>query len=505
MEVYMKKFFVVLNLTIVSALLLTGAVTAALPGTGWWTFYQVQNVGTDDGTLSMQAFDSASAAVYDSDAFTFSPGEALAYHPGLAPTYPTGDRIGFTTDLPGGFEGSVVLSSSVPVVAIAQLGNNTSGTVGAGGKASSFYQGVGADFTDTNLNFPTVKHNFNGQTTAFYVQATGAEADVTITYTMGDGSTYTDDAIIGANQMVMFDPLAASVPAGNTPASLGSASVVSVSGNIAGVVVEAPHTGSPAPFVLATRGLTTDDTDTVLIAPTIKNNFHGGTTGFSVQNTGTADANVEIQLTVTNATNPALIGNVYTDSEIIPAGSSTVFSTYRNNLGGMPVGTFAAATVESIDDATYDPQPLAGTVNESNSMGKAVYAAFAQSSATSNVGLPMVKEMFSNNTTGVAVVNVGDAPTKLYASYTDQNGVLREFETVDEVAPGAAVSFFKVFTNPDNKFTGLADFGALEGTKNSVFITSDGVQPIVALAQESDQYSIDGVLDVKNYEGFIIP
>jgi hypothetical protein len=271
------------------------------------------------------------------------------------------------------------------------------------------------------------------------------------------------------------------------------------------VVVETPHIGSPAPFVLAARGLTADDTGTVLIAPTIKNNFFGGTTGFSVQNTGTADANVEIQLTVTNATNPALIGNIYTDSEIIPAGGSTVFSPPRNNLGGMPAGTFAAAIVESIDDATYDPQPLAGTVNEANNMGKAVYAAFAQSSASSSVGLPMVKEMFFGNTTGVAVVNVGNAPTKIYASYTDQNGVLREFETVDPVAPGAAVSFFKVYTNPDGKFTGLANFGELEGTKNSVSITSDGVQPLVALAQESDQNSGDGILDVKNYEGFIIP
>lgn len=501
----MKKVFVVLSFTIISAILLTGAVAAALPGAGWWTFYQVQNVGTVDGTLTMQAYDSASTTIYDSDTFTFSPGEALAYNPGLPPTYPTGDRIGFTTDLPAGFEGSVVLSSSVPVVAIAQLGNNTTGSVGVGGTASSFYQGVGADITDTQLNFPTVKHNFYGQTTTFYVQAAGAEADVEITYKMGDGMTYTDNATISANQMVMFDPLAAGIPAGNTQASLGSASVVSTTGNIAGVVVEAPHTGSPAAFVLAARGLTADDTDTVLIAPTIKNNFYGGTTGFSVQNTGSADAKVVIELTVTNATNPSLIGQVYTDSEVIPAGGSTVFSPPRDNLGGLPTGTFAAATVESVDDETYDPQFLAGTVNEANNMGKAVYAAFAKASATTKVGLPMVKEMFFNNTTGVAVVNVGDAPTKFYASYTDQNGVLREFETVDAIAPGAAVSFFKVFTNPDGKFTGLSNFGDLEGTKNSVSISSDGVQPIVALAQESDQYSMDGVLDVKNYEGFIIP
>jgi len=504
----MKKVYVVLSLIVLSALLITGIAKAELPGTGWWTFYQVQNVGTGDGILSMQAYDSASSTVYDSDAFTFSPGEALAFHPGLAPTYPSGDRIGFTSDLPGGFEGSVVLSSSVPVVAIAQLGNNTSGSIGAGGKATSFYQGVGSAFTDTQLNFPTVKHNFYGQTTTFYVQAAGASADVTITYTMGDSSTYTDTASIGANQMVMFDPLVAEIPEGNTPASLGSASVVSISGDIAGVVVESPHTGSLAPFVLATRGLTAADTDSTLIAPTMKNSFYGGTTGLSVQNTGSSDALVEIRLIVSNATNPAIIGNLYTDTEVVPAGEQTVFSPYRRdnlgNLGGMPTGSVASAVVESIDDATYDPQPLAGTVNESNNMGKATYAAFAQSGASTVVGAPLVKEMFYNGTTSAMVVNAGSAPTKFYASYVDQNGVVREFETTDAVDPGAAVSFYKVYTNPGGKFTGLPDFSVLEGTKNSVTFTSDGVQHIVVLAQESDQFAGDGLIDIKNYEGFVI-
>ncbi len=503
----MKKLFVGLVVTALAIMLLTSSATAALPGGGWWTFYQVQNAGTGNGALTMTAYDSASTATYTSQEFTFAPGAALAYHPGLAPTYPTGDRIGFTTELPSGFEGSVMISASVPVLAIAQLGNNSSGSVGAGGYASSFYQGVGSEYTDTVLNFPTVKHNFGGQTTTFYIQAAGSSANVTITYTMNDGSTYSDTETIGANKMVMFDPLGAGVPAGAAGAaavspSLGAAQVVSTTGNIAGVVVEHPHTGSPAPIALATRGLTAADTDFTLIAPTIKNDFNGGTTGFSVQNTGGADALVEITLTVTNASNAALIGDVFTDTEIIPAGGSTVFSVHRDNLGGMPAGTFAAAIVESISDATHTPQKLAGMVNEANNMGKATYAAFAQSAATTKVGLPMVKEMFSNNTTGVAVVNVGTAATKFYATYTDQNGVVRSFETAATVAPGAAVSFFTVYLNPGGKFTGLADFSVLNGTKNSVSITAD--QPIVALAQESDRNAADGVLDVKNYEGFAL-
>ena len=505
----MKKITIALTLALVFVVVVAGVGSAALPGTGWWTFYQVQNVGSGPGTLSMIAYDSESTASYTSSTFSFDPGAALAYNPGLTPNYPTGDRIGFTTELPSGFQGSVAISSDVEMIAIAQIGNNTVGTVGAGGTASSFYQGIGGNYVDTQINFPTVKHNFAGQTTTFYVQAAGSDANVTITYTMNDGNTYTQNTTISANRMFLFDPLNAGVPAGSTASadvnpSLGAAKVVSTTGDIAGVVVEHPHTGSPAPYVLSTRGLIGSDADTTIIAPTIKNAFFGGTTGFSVQNTGTDDAFVEITLTVTNASNAALIGNVYTDDEVIPAGGATVFSPFRNNLGGMPAGTFAAAVVTSIDNATYDPQNLVGTVNESNNFGKATYAAFSQAASTSTVGLPMVKEMFFGGTTGIAVVNVGTSPTKFYASYTDQNGVLREFETASAVAPGAAVSFFKVYTNPNNKFTGLANFAALNGTKNSVTITSDGIQPIVALAQESDQDASNGLLDVKNYEGFAL-
>jgi hypothetical protein len=503
----MKKVYVSICFALVFVMIVAGTGAAALPGTGWWTFYQIQNVGSTTGELSMKAYDSLSTAEYSSNFFSFNPGEALAYNPGLNPNYPDGDRIGFTTELPSGFQGSVAISSRVEIVAIAQIGNNTVGTVGSGGTATSFYQGIGEDFSDYTVNFPTVKHNFGGQTTTFYVQAAGEDANVTITYKMNDGKTYTQSKLITANRMFMFDPLNAGVPAGSTaPAatnpSLGAATVVSTSGKVAGVVVEHPHTGSPAPFVLSTRGLIGSDAGTVIIAPTIKNAFNGGTTGFSVLNTGSSDAKVEIVLTVTNATNTSLIGNVYTDQEIIPAGGSTVFSVFRDNLGGIPAGTFAAAVVTSLDDATYDPQLLVGMVNETNNFGKATYSAFAKDSATTKVGLPMVKEMFANSTTGVAVVNVGTDSTYFYATYTDQNGIVRKFRTTDEVAPGAAVSFFTVYKNLNNKFTGLANFSALYGTKNSVVIESDGIQPIVALAQESDQYPWDGLLDVKNYEGF---
>lgn len=509
----MKRKISVVGLTLILLLTLVSNVSAALPGGGWWVFYQVQNVGSTAGTLAMQAYRTGDSTAY-SGSFTIGAGQALAFHPGLAPTYPSGDRIGFTPELPSGFAGAVVLSADVPIVAVAQVGNNQSGSVGvSNGTATAFYQGIGGEFAATTINFPTVKHNFSGQTTTFYVQAAGADANATITYRMNDGSVHTQNTNITANHMFVFDPANATPPVASTNCGaaatspcLGAATVQSTSGPIAGVVVEHPHTGSPAAFVLSTRGFTPQDADTTIFAPTIKNDFNGGTTGWSVQNTGGVATTVYVTFTVTNKQPgvPVNIGDRFYAQEVVGPGQAVVFSVYRNNLGGMPAGVYASGVASAA-------QPLVGSVNESKAQpntpggyAKAVYSCFGQSLATDKVALPMVKEMFSGNTTGVAVVNAGTGPTRFIATYTDANGVARRFQTVrTDIQPGEAVSFFQVFQNSGGQFqilSGMSAFSELQGTKNSVVITSSNGQPIVALAQESDR--AQQRMDIKNYEGF---
>ncbi len=493
--------------------LLASTALAALPGSGWWVFYQVQSIANSDGSLLMNAYQTGDTTSY-SGSFVIGAGKALAFHPGLPATYPSGDRIGFTPDLPDGFEGAVVLSSEVPIVAVAQVGNNQSGSVGvSGGTATAFYQGIGGDVVDTTLSFPTVKHNFGAtpQTTTFYVQAAGADANATITYRMNDGSVHTQNTTIAANHMFVFDPANASPPVASsscgsaaTSPCLGAATVASTSGPIAGVVVEHPHGGGVAPFVLSTRGFTPADAGTKIFAPTIKNDFNGGTTGWSVQNTGGSATTVNVVFTVTNIESGVTgvnIGDQYNDSETVGPGESVVFSPFRNNLGGMPAGVFASGVASAA-------QPLVGSVNEqkdqANTPGgkvKAVYAAFPEIRATDEVALPVVKELFNGKTTGVAVVNAGTQPTRFVATYTDANGVSRTFQTTrTDIQPGEAISFFQVFQNIGGKFTGLSDFSVLKGTKNSAVIATSNGQKLVALAQESDRD--DKLLDIKNYEGF---
>jgi len=508
----MRKYGVIIATALLVAMLMTGTALAALPGNGWWVFYQVQNVGNADGTLAMQAYQVGDPTEYVGSC-PLGMGKALAFHPGLAPTCPTGDRIGFTPELPAGFQGAVVLSSDAPIVAVAQVGNNPSGSVGvAGGTATAFYQGIGSEAASTRVNFPTVKHNFGGQTTTFYVQAAGADANATITYRMNDGSVHTQTTLIPANHMFVFDPLNATPPvasdscgAAATSPCLGAATVESTTGPIVGVVVEHPHTGSPAPFVLSTRGFTAADEDTTIFAPTIKNAFNGGTTGWSVQNVGAVDTTVYVTFTVTNIASGVTgvnIGDQFFANEVVGAGQATVFSAFRNNLGGMPAGVYAAGVASA-------SQPLVGSVNESKDQAgtpggkvKAVYGCFPKSKATNKVALPVVKEMFNSQTTGVTVVNAGDQPTQFIATYTDANGNVRTFQTVrTDIQPGEAVPFFQVFQNPGGRFTGLADFSVLFNTKNSVLITTNNGEEIVALAQESDRTATPS-LDIKNYEGF---
>ena len=197
-------------LVLAFALQITALPASAQSGSGWWTFIQIQNVDTGDIALTLNAYaeqDGNPADDRQGGPFTVKPGAAVAFNPGLAPTYPTGDLIGFAPDLPANFGGGAVISSDGAAAAIAQVGNNRSGSNGIdNGSATAFYPGIGNAFADTTVNFPTVKNNFNGQTTSFFVQSAGSEAAVTITYKMNDGSTHTQSKTISANRSFTFDP-----------------------------------------------------------------------------------------------------------------------------------------------------------------------------------------------------------------------------------------------------------------------------------------------------------
>jgi hypothetical protein len=500
----MKKILVFATLLLVVAFAVT-SVSAALPGPGWWTSFQIQNVSDSDALLAYTAYwvTTGSGDTYPQDGnITVAPGAAVIYNPGLAPTYPSGNRIGFDTSdnhLPSGFMGGVEVSADQPIRAVVQVGNNPAGSVGtAGGRAAAFYQGTQGEDVGTEILFPSMKHDYFGQTTTFFIQAAGGDAVIDATFS-ADGTDY---PITGANipsgRTYLLDPAAAGVPAGK----LGSLTVEATSGQIAGSVVETQHNVSVGTFALSTKGFAPDDADTVIVAPTNKLDFYGGNTGWQILNTSGTEATVVVDFSVTNvqpgsaaATAGIAVGDQYQANITIPAGETYLFSkgqgTYQSltPLGGAPAmasGVFMAGTAEATSG-----EMLLGAVNENNGANRVLYSAFAGSSATASVAAPLVKEDFYGFSAGIAVQNVGIANATVDLTYSCSNPSGSETFNVGPytIEPNNAMSFIDL-----NNATRWGEVKVEAGYQCAVTIDSN--EPVVALVQEA------GNADTKNYEGF---
>lgn len=507
----MRKLIVLLLVVLVVMLGVFTVSAQGVDGTGWWANFTIQNTTNADATVSVTAYhETGGSADTYSGAITIPGGSSVIFHPGLnancANPFVSGCRIGLTPNLPAGFEGSVAISSNAPIVAVANINNNQSGSVGAAnGTARSGYQGIAGDIADTTLYFPTVKYDFSDQTTVFFVQAAGADATVTITYEMNDGTTHTQTQLVQANKMFAFHPMSAT-PAvascnggnggGSSVAPCFGGATVTATSPVAGVVVEYIDGASVAEYVLATRGLTTGDAGTDVLAPTMKSNFNGGTTGATILNTGNAAATVDLDFSVTNTSGSCANapGDTATDQVTIQPGKSVVVNANQGNIGGLAACTFFSMVASS-------DQPIVMTVNENRDLDgqavKAVYAGFNVANASTSSFFPLVKEFFNGQTTGISMINAGDAAATISGAYTCDDGNTYNVTTSSPVDPGAGASFFNLSGSGSGGFTGTMP---PVGAKCSVVMTS--TEEIVGLAQESDRNATDGTFDVYNVEGF---
>lgn len=495
----MKKWFRIgLVATLISVIAITTVGAEGPPGAGWWASFAIQNIGDAEGTVTVTAYqgsDGTTGTTY-STSEVIALGGALGYHPGLGAD-PSKNRIDFDTSLPSGFIGSLVVQSSVPIAATAELGNNEQGTVGTpGGLAKAQYQAIGGNQVADKIRFPVAKNNYFGQTTTFYIQAAGADANVTASFKMDNGSTYTQNYSIDENYMVAISPSDAGVPAGKAAGggSFGALTVTSSTGMIAGVVCEHQDSASRGTILLATRGFMPDDLGTTLYAPVIKNGFfNSATTGLTVQNASGGTTWIEAKFTVYNSTTGSGIGHTYTERfENVADGAQVTFrGANTDTLGGMPSGRLASAVITAGGD-------IVATVNESNSKGKATYSCFNDANATDTIALPQVKEDFFGQTNGVIVQNVDTGSTTIHVAYNDGTNTYTIEETL---ASGEAISFYDASNS--SKYSPLSGSSLPKNsTKYAVTVTSQDGSKIVAIAQEADVDASNGTLDLKNYEGF---
>jgi len=515
----MKTKFRVIVFILVVSLISTLSVSAALPSTGWQTEYAVMNTSLTDGVLTMTAYPAsvADATTYPSASFNLPLKHALYYDPAI----PAGGiYLGFTAPgLPAGFQGSVVVSASQPVASAVTITNK-----GSSGTARADYTGISATNLSSTILFPIVKHNFNNQTTTFFVQAASEAAHATITYKMNDGSTKTETADIPANKTYIFDPENAGVakvnclPAGqtaNTSPCFGSATVTSTTGLIAGVYVETLHTGSPANFASSTSALITSDASTKVLSLGYKKSFNATDGAVSVMNTGAAPAMVGFvgRVSGVQAGSPAAlagvdVGDEYTGQVEIEAGKTRVFSAFVPELSAVLKGTWLSFTFTSLATGSYTPQPLIGITTETRTKAtmpgstlRQSTLAFADGAALTNkLACPILREVTSDGFAGsVAIMNAGTVPTTIHFEYVEYGGNVYHFWTQTAITPGNSIGTNRVSSNYSTKFTndGSWSFPSLAGKKFSVYVWSD---PAVTIVGTAPQDALTFNRDATSYE-----
>lgn len=389
----MKKTLGIMFVLALVFLVATGAVYArttlqALPGSGWSTGIQVQNVGTGVAQIVLTGYDANGAATY-TDSTTganTAVGESRNYT-----TFPSG---------PSSFNGSGVFSSDQPIVAIVNINNGSSG-----GLAAAQYQGVDSSKTSTAVRFPLVKNNLGGKCTTFFVQNAGSTADK-IYATYSNGSTWNSGTAVDPGDMVTIDPANATPALGAGPYAL----TVTSTQALAGVVTEYICTANTA--LQSTRGFGSSDGDSTLLAPIYKYAIGSPSrsTGIQVQNVGASSADI----TVTYAC--ASCGGYTQYQRSVPAGTSVTF--FKNTIiaaagGGatgstgtpLATGTLAAATITSNGTVVAIVNESYDTVPSGYNQSATTYSAQPMSAASVKLGVPLAKEKFNNKTTGIQIQN----------------------------------------------------------------------------------------------------
>jgi hypothetical protein len=458
----MKKLIPVLVLAIVLAAVGLVAAQSNLPGSGWKSGQQIQNVGGSSASVAFIA--------YGVDGTDYDCGQE---------TVPAGGSVTYLTDtdcpVPAGFVGSAVVSADQPIAAIVNVNNKG---VGA---ASGQYRGTDGADVSTSISFPLVKNNHSGRTTTFYVQNASTNTNtITATFAMQDGAvktkTYNN---VPANAMVVVTPSDAGVASGQ-----GQVGSLSVTGTqpLAGSSLEHEANAAVAQNLQASKAFTPSDYDTTFYCPLVRNahTSKAQTTGVQVQNVSGSSQSV----TITYATGQ-------TNSATVADGASHTFFTPND----LPAGTLTSATVTGAGDIVAVVNDKGN--NTANPQRVTTYACFGAGSATDSISIPLAKENLGGATTGLQVQNVGGGPMTCEATYTHSGGSVIVKNTA-AVAVGASATFNAVYTNPTSITAVSGSPASLNGTNNGVVISCN--QLAVAIANES---SISGTIqDTKNYEGF---
>lgn len=469
----MRKLWLILTLAILLAAATFVAAQSGVPGTGWTTGMQFQNVGDDDAAIRLRLYTPQGSAIDCGEKFA-PPGGSVNY------------LVESACALSNTFGGSAVVESNQPLQGIVHINNDDMG------RAAGIYNGTTVDEIAATLLFPLVKHNHAGRTTSFHIQNAGASPiNLTATFRV-NGVTYTKQfSNVPAFAMVVVPPADANVPAGN--GQVGSLTVTG-SGPMAGTSLEHQHVAAVAQNLQASKAFTTADYDDMVYCPLFRNNHTGSrlTTGAQVQNVGAAAQTVTLTYT------PRDGGATVTRTANVQPGAS---ATFYAPLIGIPSGSVGSVTISGTGD-------IVAVVNDEGvdrgQQRMTTYACFPAHQATNKVMLPLYKEQWYGNISGIQIQNVaGDGKSAdIKITYIATNtGNRVTLAPAAPVAAGGSVTFFGIsgrISPPGLKvISGSPE--AMANSFGSVVIESN--TPIVAIANESGFGPNASDQDSKNYEG----
>lgn len=335
------------------------------------TSFQVQNLSGDTANLQIVFYDANGDEV---GAATVS--DTIAGN--SSKLYTQGNN----TDLPSGFNGSVVISADQEVAAIGvqKTANNDD---------SQQYQGTYSGFAGTQaaetFYIPTVMKAFYGYTTEISVQNAGSSnVDVNVSYSGGQSDSTTG---LKPGEAHRFDNADTS---GMADGFIGSATISATGGPIVAVVNQVNEAALEEQTY---EGFSAAGAGTELYTPVLMRNFYQYNTSIKVQKIGSGSTDVTITYS-----------NGHAETQTLTDASDSYLFTQQNETN-LPASWLGSATITS---TSLD---IIAVVNQQNTTtGKAAsYNGFAQAAARF-VGPNVMKSFYGFNTS-VQVQNLGSSTT----------------------------------------------------------------------------------------------
>lgn len=418
---------------------IVGSAWGAPPGQ-FTVDFNIQNMGTGPANIVVN-FINPDGSSAGTKTFNDVPAGGSAY---FNPALHTLDGGG---TLPSGWQGAAIVSADQPVSAIATVANNLSGSQ----YVSDAYVGIGEP--STVVFAPIVMAKLGPWNTRMAIQNAGTSpANVEIRFISGGNVVVTQtisNLPVGASALVdQFDlPIT----------DFNGSAIISATQPVAVTVDEYRITGG---LLVSYSALPLSKASTTLYMPGYINAYGPWTTDFTMINTASSPASVQIQFTNNQTLNCS-----------IPANGSLYLNPAANVYGGCTGGPLAsnfygAATVSST-------QPLVIAYNIANTLGpgdRAIgYTAFAPSDVGEKMAVPLIENQYSGGkwTTTFSVQVIDGGTANLTLNYSGNLGTYIRNVTV----------------NNAQTFNQLSDGHIPPGFLGSVTISSD--KPIAVIGDQN--------------------